>query len=71
MTVQAGDAVAVLADPVLEVQDVEDQTADRHQILVAGRCCFKMLFGFDLEAADHVFVRFSVERGEGGENGVE
>jgi hypothetical protein len=64
--VQAGDSVPVLVDPVLERQDVKDQTADRHDIFGAGRCCFKALFSFIPEAANRGFVQFNVECGYGG-----
>jgi hypothetical protein len=62
--------VAALVDPVLEIQNIEDQSADRHQVVIAGRDFFKALFGFSPEAADHGFVRFNVERAYGGESGA-
>ena len=69
-TVQAGDPVPVLVEIVLKCQDIEDQTADRHKVILAGGWCFKMLLGFGPEAADHGFVRVNIEFGYGGEGGA-
>jgi hypothetical protein len=62
--------VAAKADPVSEIQNIEDQSADRHDVVVAGRDCFETLLGFGPEASDHGFVRFNVDHGYGGEGGA-
>lgn len=59
--------MALQIDPVLEIQDAEDQSADRHDVVIAGRDCFETLLGFGPEAVDHGFVRVNIERGYGGE----
>jgi hypothetical protein len=43
--------VTVQVDPVLEIQNIEDQSADRHDVVVAGRDRFETLLGFGPEAA--------------------
>ena len=57
----------VLVDPVLKIQDLEDQAADRHQVVVAVRNRFEALLSFGPESANNGFVRVSVERVYGGE----
>jgi len=57
----------VLVDPVLKVQNIEDQTADRHDVFAAGRNRFEALLSFGPESANNGFVRVSVERVYGGE----